>query len=123
MTGVEADCHDLLRLDRNRIVAVGRGWTTAENLDITVADDAATAYKVLPASWSAGGRESRGETILTPRPPDEARTLRIEFGSFGYVDWMAGSVAIAATGEGGGEGLVATRGSLGSQRDSSTLHS
>jgi hypothetical protein len=58
--------------------------------DVALADDAATTYKVLPARWSGGGRESRGETILTPRPPDEARTLRIEFGSFGNVDWMAG---------------------------------
>lgn len=56
---------------------------------MTVTDDAATTYKVLPASWSGGGRESRGETILTPRPPDGAHTLRIEFGSFGNVDWMA----------------------------------
>jgi hypothetical protein len=57
---------------------------------MAITDDAATTYKVLPASWSGGGRESHGETILTPRPPDEARTLRIEFGSFGDVDWMAG---------------------------------
>jgi hypothetical protein len=56
--------------------------------DISFSDDAGTAYQVMPSGWSGSGRESSGETLLVPKPPQEARTLTIEVRSFGRMDWM-----------------------------------
>jgi hypothetical protein len=55
---------------------------------MTIADDIGTAYAVFPMGWSGGGRESRGETVVTPRPPDTAGRLVIEVRSFEDADWM-----------------------------------
>jgi hypothetical protein len=56
--------------------------------DIAFSDDAGTTYQVMPSGWSGSGREARGETLVVPKPPHEARTLTIEVRSFGRMDWM-----------------------------------
>jgi Clp amino terminal domain, pathogenicity island component len=73
-------------------VLLWRAQTETERLlgaaDLTIADDLGTAYDVFPASWSSGGRESRGETRFTPAPLRDARTLIVEVRSFGRIEWM-----------------------------------
>lgn len=56
--------------------------------DIAFSDDAGTTYQLMPSGWSGSGREARGETLVVPKPPHEARTLTIEVRSFGRMDWM-----------------------------------
>lgn len=70
-------------------------WRTTSDVErllgtpqMTIADDIDTAYSVLPMGWSGSGRESRGETVIMPRPPDAARTLVIDVRSFEDADWM-----------------------------------
>jgi hypothetical protein len=57
--------------------------------DIAFSDDAGTTYQVMPKGWSGSGHESSGETLVVPKPPEEARTLTIEVRSFGRMGWMA----------------------------------
>jgi hypothetical protein len=45
---------------------------------VTITDDVGTTYTVFPLGWSGGGQGSKGETVLTPRPPDAARTMVID---------------------------------------------
>jgi hypothetical protein len=51
-------------------------------LRCTVRDDAGTAYHALPASWSGGGRVSSGQTLVTPGPPPESKTMQIDVSGF-----------------------------------------
>ena len=55
---------------------------------LTISDDIGTAYTVFPMGWGGSGRESRGEILVTPAPPDAARTLVIEVRSFEDAGWM-----------------------------------
>jgi hypothetical protein len=56
--------------------------------DIAFSDDSGTTYQVTPSGWGGSDRETRGVTLVVPKPPHEARTLIIEVRSFGRMDWM-----------------------------------
>ncbi len=56
--------------------------------DIAFSDDLGTTYQVMPSGWSGSGRETRGQTLVVPKPPRGAQTLIIEVRSFGRMDWM-----------------------------------
>jgi hypothetical protein len=55
---------------------------------LAITDDIGTDYTVFPMGWGGSGRESRGEILVTPAPPDAARTLVIEVRSFEDAGWM-----------------------------------
>ena len=56
--------------------------------DIAFSDDLGTTYQVMPSGWSGSGRETRGVTLVVPKPPRDALTLTIEVRAFGRMDWM-----------------------------------
>ena len=49
---------------------------------LAVADDAETDYVVLPAGTTGTTRDSKGEVLITPGPPDGATVMRVEFSGF-----------------------------------------
>jgi hypothetical protein len=82
-----------LEVRERESVLLWRTQTREERLlgpaEIDVSGDVGTRYEVLPANWSGGGRESRGETRIAPSPPDSASSLAIEVRSFGRHFWPA----------------------------------
>lgn len=81
-----------LELRQAGAILLWRAQTADERLlgpgDLSIVDDVGTHYDHSLGSWSGSGRESRGETWLVPRPPDQASALTIEVRSFSHEGWM-----------------------------------
>jgi hypothetical protein len=51
-------------------------------LRCTIRDDAGTRYEVLPMSWSTNGRESNGQVVVAPGPPNGSASMQIDVSGF-----------------------------------------
>jgi ClpA/ClpB-like protein len=82
-----------LELREHAAVLTWRARTSDDRVlgspQIQISDDVGTTYSVFPMGWSGSERQSSGDTFVTPRPPDAARTMVIEVRSFEDVNWMA----------------------------------